>query len=137
MDLAIFFNLVNEFIQMNIMWIIVTFIFMVLDVISGLLRAWITKTFSSTKMREGFGHKLGFFIVMMVVAILQVALLDPNFTLTFDFPLFNIVCGFIIFMEVTSILENAVILNPQLDSLIGRYFDNNKDPDNVSYIDLP
>lgn len=121
-----------QFMSDNMVLFCVAIAFILVDILSGLIVGWITHTYSSTKMREGLGHKLSYVFVMCAVAILQVAMFDPNFGVNFDFPLFNVVCGFIIFMEFSSIMENATILNPKLDSLIGKFFDHNKDIDNVN-----
>lgn len=106
---------------------IVVCLMILLDILSGILAAIFDRSFSSTVLRKGLSHKIGYIFLMLVVAIIQVALFDPNFTLHFDFPFFNIVCSFIIFMEVMSILENVCKMNPQLNEFIGKYFKQHKD----------
>lgn len=126
------FAMITDFMEANITMFIVTMIFILLDIISGCVVGFITHTFSSTNLRKGLGHKLGYVFIMCAVAVLQVAMFDPNFTLDFDFPLFNVVCGFIIFMEFVSVIENASKLNPNVDQLFGKYFDKSKDDDSVN-----
>lgn len=120
-----FTDFLSQFMADNMTMFIVTVIFIFLDILSGLVCALINKDFSSTVMRKGLGHKLGYVFIMCAVAVLQVAMFDPNFHMEFDFPMFNIVCGFIIFMECSSILENASMLNPQLNEIIGKFFNRN------------
>ncbi len=122
-----FLQWINEFWIGNETFIIVTLIFMALDIISGIAKGLITRTFSSTTMRTGFGHKLGAILALCAIAIIQVALFDPGFSLEFELPLFNISCGLVIFMEFCSILENCCVMNPQLDSIFGKYFDKDED----------
>lgn len=128
----VFLEYVNEFWFNNETFIIVTLVFMALDILSGIAKGLLTHTFSSTTMRTGFGHKLGIILALCAVAIVQVALFDPNFSLDFDVPLFDVSCGLIIFMEFCSILENCCVMNPQLDSVIGKYFDKSNDIDTVN-----
>lgn len=129
--LTSFINMVSIFMEANMTIFIVTIIFILLDILSGCIAGLINHTFSSTQLRKGLGHKIGYVFLMCAVAILQVAMFDPNFNLDFDFPLFNVVCCFIIFMEFISILENASKLNPNIDKLIGKYFDKN-DTENIN-----
>lgn len=124
MNELIFMQYITEFVKDNMTFFIVTCIFILLDILSGLISAIVNRDFSSKTMRKGLGHKLAYIFVMCAVAVLQVAMFDPGFTLDFDFPLFNVVCGFIIFMELSSILENACMLNPAINDLIGRFFNH-------------
>lgn len=125
-------GMITAFMETNMTMFIVTMVFILLDIISGCVVGFITRTFSSTALRKGLGHKLGYIFIMCAVAFLQVAMFDPNFTLDFDFPLFNVVCGFIIFMEFVSVIENASKLNPNVDKIIGKYFDKSSDDDIVN-----
>lgn len=133
-----FWELVNQFMQDNMTLIFVTFGMMFLDIISGVISAVINKNYSSEELRKGLGHKLGYIFVMCTVAIIQVAMFDDRFSVEFGFPLLDVVCGFIIFMEVTSIIENACLINPNLKEFVGKYFNLEKDSNNNedSYIDL-
>lgn len=128
----IFLEWINQFWLDNETFILVTLLFIALDIISGVIKALITHTFSSTMMRSGFGHKLGIILALCAIAVIQVALFDPNFSLNFDVPLFDVACGLIIFMEFCSIVENCCVMNPQLDSIIGKYFDKSNDADTVN-----
>ena len=112
---------ISLFINENITWFIVLLALVVLDILSKLIVVILNHDFSSKALREGLGHKLSYLIVLCVVAIIQVAMFDKYFTLDFDFPMFTIVCGFIAFLEFTSILENVCYLNPKLDRLVGKY----------------
>lgn len=131
----IILSFLSEFMKQNLTIFLIACFMMLMDILSGCIVGLIKRKFSSTKLREGLGHKLGFIIIMCVIAIIQVAMFDPNFNVDFDFPLFNAVCGFIIFIEFVSIVENATILNPKLDSLIGKYFKRENVEDNL--IDNP
>lgn len=77
----------------------------ILDILTGYLKSILNKTTSSSKMREGLIKKAVQYIVISVSALLQFGqgYLDLGVTL----PILPTVCGLIIWMEVTSILENA------------------------------
>lgn len=112
----------SEFVMQNLTWFIVVFAFIILDIVSKLIVVFIYHDFSSKEFRSGLGHKFGYFIVLCAVAIIQVAMFDTAFELAVDVPVFSVVCGFIILLEFSSILENACYLNPKLDGFIGKYF---------------
>lgn len=85
----------------------VTVTMMLIDVISGYVGAWVTKTVSSSRMREGLAHK-GMLILLMLTAglidwVQQQGLAD----LGFKVPLLPAACIYIIWMEINSALENA------------------------------
>lgn len=113
----------TQFMQENITMFCVTMLFIFIDIVSGIACAIYNHNYSSTVLREGLAHKFAYILVMCSVAIIQVAMFDPQFSINFNVPLFNIVCAAIVFLELSSILENASILNPGLRKLIGKYFD--------------
>lgn len=85
----------------------VTVTMMLIDVISGYVGAWVTKTVSSSRMREGLAHK-GMLVLLMLMAglidwVQQQGLAD----LGFKIPLLEAACIYIIWMEINSALENA------------------------------
>lgn len=95
--------------------------FMLLDIATGLAKAAKEKNYSSEIMRLGLFHKFAFIAVMVASAVLEIGLTDPHVSLTFDFPLFDIVCAYVILTEFTSIAENACKINPQLNNFLGKY----------------
>lgn len=86
----------------------------VLDIIFGVLNACIHKEFSSEKMREGIGHKcseLGFMLVGLIVDGTIVGGVD----LGFKAPVLVTICVYIALMEIGSLLETFVRMNPALE----------------------
>lgn len=87
----------------------------VLDVLFGLVNALMSGTFSSAKMREGIKHKsasLGFVLVGIVADGTIVGGLDIGL----DAPVLVTICVYICIMEILSLLETFVALNPELES---------------------
>lgn len=91
-------------------FILVTFIFIALDIISGVISSFITGTFKSSKMREGGKHKLLLLIVIVFGVALDVsqAILDMGFSL----PCTSAICSYITFMEILSFIENVNLAFP-------------------------
>ena len=75
-----------------------TLIFMIGDIISGIVQAIINKNLDSQKMREGILRKMLLILVVILSFIFQYAFNIPAIS--------KIVCIYIIVMEVISILEN-------------------------------
>lgn len=115
---------IQSFMLAHMSLFIVVCVFIFLDIISGLIVAFVDGEYSSRHFRKGLGRKLAYVLVMCAVAIVQVVMFDSQFDVPFEFPLFAIVCGFIIPLEFTSIVENACKLNPELDKLFGKFFNN-------------
>lgn len=103
-----------------------TAILIVLDYVTGLLKAFATRTVSSSKMRAGLYHKAGYAVVIALAFLLEHGQQFVN--LGFTVPLITPVCLYIVFAEIVSVLENAVALNPELvHSGIFKVFLNSND----------
>lgn len=91
---------------------VIPLVFNVLDSITGFTAAVANQTVSSSAMREGLFHKLGFIFALILAALLQYAsgLLD----LGVEIPTLAAVAVFIILTEAVSILENIADMNPTL-----------------------
>lgn len=93
--------------------------FMVLDVIVGLCKAFATNTYSSTKMREGLWHKAAIFAITILAYALEITTGFMDFSvLGWDIgstlPIVGAVSVYVVMMETGSILESAVVINPDL-----------------------
>ena len=85
----------------------------VLDFAFGFAGAWARGEFESRKMREGIAHKcseLGF----VIVGVIMDALLFAGLDMGFNGPILVGVVGYLCVMEVGSLLESFVKLNPKL-----------------------
>lgn len=105
----------------NFTFFIVTVVMLLFDILSGMVAHIHKKDFTTSALREGLWHKFGYILILSLVIVLQVALYDPKFHLSFEFPLFDITCGFIIMMEVISIVENVGIINPTIGEFVSKY----------------
>ena len=88
---------------------------MLLDVISGFIAAIKNRELSSTKMREGFFHKCSLVMCIVLAWCIEMFVMHvPD--LGFNVPLVIPTCVLIFAMEVVSILENIIKINPDLEN---------------------
>ena len=99
---------------------------MLIDVVVGFSQSLITGSFSSSVMRIGLGHKFITICIMALSVILEAACSHVA-GLPFSGVTTVVVSGYVIVMEVGSILENAAKAYPELrDSPLFRIFEDEK-----------
>ena len=91
---------------------LITFLFILLDILSGVTQAVKNKTLSSVIMREGIYHKLSYVIAIALSALIEYGVMHME--LGFTTPLLMPVCVMICLTEIVSIIENVERLNPEL-----------------------
>lgn len=87
-------------------------IMIVFDVATGLIGAFATNTYKSTKMREGLYHKLG--LVLCVIFGFMLQKYQGYVGLNINVPIASGICVYISLMEISSVLENLCKINPEL-----------------------
>lgn len=85
--------------------IIMACVMMLADIITGFTGAAMRHDISSTKMREGIGHKIMILVLIAVAYILGVGLGHVS-GINAEIPSMEIVCWYVVVMEIASILEN-------------------------------
>lgn len=104
---------VIEITEVELWAIAAALVMMLFDIVSGFVGAVVRGDVSSTKMREGIGHKA------MLILLVVLAIFVQTFTLHigdmgWTVPLITPVCVYIIVMEVASVTENVVDAYPAL-----------------------
>ena len=94
-----------------IIYIIVT-VFIILDIITGLLKAFKQKEYNSTVMRQGLYHKCGSIICVIFGTLIDYT--QKYLDIGVSIPVLKAICVYIILMEITSIIENICLLNPDI-----------------------
>nr|DAU79712.1 MAG TPA: holin [Caudoviricetes sp.] len=91
--------------------IAVTF-FITTDYVTGVAKAIMQDNLSSKKMREGLGHKFTYIILTLTAWFID----EVNLHVDLKLPVSVFVCtvGGICLIELTSILENITVINPEL-----------------------
>lgn len=87
-------------------------VMVILDILSGLIKASLAGNLNSTKMREGLGHKAAYF--MLLILFLLVQILQIHFEFWPEFPTVAIVSALICVCETISVLENICEINPEI-----------------------
>ena len=85
--------------------IIMACVMMLADVIVGFTGAVVRHDIKSTKMREGIGHKIMILVLIAVAYVLGVGLVHVS-GINAEIPSTEVVCWYVVVMEIASILEN-------------------------------
>lgn len=88
---------------------IITGAFMVLDMITGLVKAFAEKNYTSSVMREGLIHKVAEILCVVMAILVNEA--QNYIDLGVTVPIIPAVCGYIILMEIGSNIENLGTVN--------------------------
>lgn len=90
----------------------VTACFILMDLLTGLIKAFKKQEYNSSVMREGLYHKGGSVLCVVLGALVDYAqtLVDLGVTI----PLASTICVYIILMEIGSVIENISIINPDI-----------------------
>lgn len=104
--------------------IISVLVFIVLDLVTGGVAALYTKTWSSKVMREGLYHKAGEVLIFAVAAIADYSLPLVDVVIPFSFT--TLVAGYLVVMELGSVLENIKKFSPGAGEIIDKVAEQHK-----------
>lgn len=100
---------------------------MVIDVVSGLVKAFSQGKYDSSKMREGLVHKFTELVIVALAFVLELAC-EHIAGLPFSGVTVVLTCTYIILMEVGSIMENLIAAYPELaDTPLAKLFASDKE----------
>ena len=92
--------------------ILAVFVFIIMDYVTGLIGAIMQRNLSSTKMREGLGHKFAYLCVFFIAWFIDFEM--GHIDIGFYTALTPIVTIGIVLIELSSIIENIGKINPEL-----------------------
>ena len=102
--------------------IIMACLMMLADIAVGFVGAAVRHDISSTKMREGIGHKVMVLVLIAIAYMLGVGLGHVS-GIEAEIPSAEVVCWYVVVMELASILENVSLAWPEFaDTRLFRYF---------------
>ena len=105
--------------------VFVALIFNGIDILSGLVSAAKTKSIQSSKLRDGLFKRIGFVFCYALAFIIDKYGAYFNFNLGVS--LLPIIVVYVVGTEITSIIENICIINPDLvHDKLKEIFDINK-----------
>ena len=90
----------------------IVFLLVLIDSVTGVVNAVMHGELSSERMRQGLGHKFAYLAVICVALIVEYG--SDYIDLGIELPVFIPVCVGICLIEITSIMENCVKINPEL-----------------------
>lgn len=100
---------------------------MIIDVVSGLVKAFAKKCYDSAKMRVGLVHKFTELVIVALAFVLELAC-EHIAGLPFSGVTVVLTCAYIIIMEVGSIMENLIAAYPELaDTPLAKLFAEHKE----------
>lgn len=92
--------------------ILAVLVFTIMDYVTGVISAVMHGNLSSTKMREGLGHKFTYLCVFFIAWFIDFEMKHIN--IGFHNTLTPIVTIGIVLIELSSIIENISKINPEL-----------------------
>lgn len=114
--------------------ILAILVFTITDYITGTIGAIMHGTLSSTKMREGLGHKFAYLCVFFIAWFIDFEM--THIDIGFHGALTPIVTTGIVLVELSSIIENLGKINPELAQTefmkIFTHYDKEDDNDNTN-----
>lgn len=100
---------------------------MIIDIVSGLVKAFAKKCYDSAKMRVGLVHKFTELVIVALAFVLELAC-EHIAGLPFSGITVVLTCTYIIIMEVGSIMENLIAAYPELaDTPLAKLFAEHKE----------
>lgn len=93
------------------MLFVLTFLFVILDLVSGYLKAVINHEVSSKKLREGLFHKAAYVLLVTLAVVIEKS---EGYLIDSTIPVILPCCTYIAITEITSILENIKVINPNI-----------------------
>lgn len=107
----------------------IVFLLVLIDYVTGIVNAVMRGELSSERMRQGLGHKFAYLAVICVALIVEYG--SAYINLGIEMPVFIPICVGVCLIEITSIMENCIKINPELSgSNILNIFNIERDPNN-------
>lgn len=105
----------------------IVFLLVLIDYITGVVNAIMHGELSSEKMRQGLGYKFAYLAIICVALLVEYG--SDYIDLGIELPVFIPVCASICLIEITSIMENCIKINPELSSsnILNIFNINNKE----------
>lgn len=111
-----FINMSHEIQFTSMQWIfLLPLAFMLIDFISGFLKAWKNNEIDSSKMRKGLVKKIGEVLMLVVGELLVAGTMFP-----YSMDILKFISIYLILMEAISIFENLALLGVPIPGFINK-----------------
>lgn len=113
-----------------LLWLL---LLVIVDFITGLIGHTMSEGFSSSKVREGLAHKFTYVIALVLCLILEKIMEYYDLPMVYAGVLYSLTYVWIVITETGSILENLVLINPDMaDNSFMRIFDRREEADQIT-----
>lgn len=106
--------------MLKLTFFLICLMFIAMDILTGWMKAVATATTNSSIMRVGLFHKLGEIMAILFGYACEFAF--PYVGIAISIPLVESIGTYIILMEVASVVENIMQINPQLKEMLTNVF---------------
>ena len=115
-------------------WILMAGVFILMDILTGLVKALTKGDFNSQKMRVGLMHKAGELLAVALGFAIDWSL--PIMGVQMSISWLSFVSIYIVLMEVASIIENIGIMCPPVGKALSKVFAELKSVNGLDQIEL-
>ena len=115
-------------------WILMAGVFILMDILTGLVKALTKGDFHSQKMRVGLMHKAGELLAVALGFAIDWSL--PIMGVQMSISWLSFVSIYIVLMEVASIIENIGIMCPPVGKALSKVFAELKSANGLEQIEL-
>ena len=115
-------------------WILMAGVFILMDILTGLVKALTKGDFNSQKMRVGLMHKAGELLAVALGLAIDWSL--PIMGVQMSISWLSFVSIYIALMEVASIIENIGIMCPPVGKALSKVFAELKSVNGLEQIEL-
>ena len=115
-------------------WILMAGVFILMDILTGLVKALTQGDFNSQKMRVGLMHKAGELLAVALGFAIDWSL--PIMGVQMSISWLSFVSIYIVLMEVASIIENIGIMCPPVGKALSKVFAELKNVNGLEQIEL-
>lgn len=113
-----------------LLWLL---LLVIVDFITGLIGHTMRDGFSSSKVRVGLAHKFTYAVTLILCLILEKIMEYYDLPMVYAGVLYSLSYVWIVITETGSILENLVLINPDLaDNSFMRIFDRREQADQIA-----
>ena len=110
--------------DINLTYGAVVFLFIVIDYVTGFVKALKLGNWKSAIMKQGLYAKLGELLSIVLMYIMQSAL--PLINISLGIPFVQALTVYLVIMELGSIIENLGAINPDLANKLTTIFEDFK-----------
>ena len=112
----------------------VILLFILFDIITGLIKSLAGHCYESSVMRQGLFHKLGEIVCFIFGVVCDIFL--PYLGVALPVSIAQSICVYIVIMEIGSVIENIGAINPDLAKHLHKIFAKFEEPQDAEVADI-